>query len=121
MRVAVIVKVPDSNPHAVNSAVRYTRGVGYIGKCAVGVLAIQSVLARFAIQRKTMTSTLHKENVQPAIVVKVKECAAASHRFNEILLRCGSIDVLPSDAERPRDFSEYHVRRSNALHAARSF
>src|SRR5215475_7520967 len=42
-------------------------------------------------------ATIQKKNVQPAILIKVKQADSATHGFNQITIRRDSVEVMPCD------------------------
>ncbi len=78
---AVIVIVADANSGR-PTGIGETRSGGDIGEGSVAIVAVEAVSGTW--QDAPELTAANQENIHPAIVVKVEERAATSHRLDDI-------------------------------------
>ena len=92
---AIVVVIADRAAES-PSVIRHARDVGNVGESSVMIIMEERGMRRlgFAVQR-VECRTIHKVDVEPAVVVVVKKADAGSDRFQDkILLRRAHL-VLP--------------------------
>src|SRR5215475_205239 len=104
---AIVVVIGRTRSHAeaghTNTGLR-----GHIGERTVLIIAVQTMPGSRRFLLVGEGTTIHKENIRPAIVVVIEDDAAASHRFGHVLLRTRAVFVLKSDSRSGGDVREMH-------------
>src|SRR5262245_30789955 len=95
---SIVVVIADGNTHSIIvPGVTQTGGRCHIGKTSILVLAIEPIpKCRFTsgeigrgLYRVVQFSAIHEDDIDQSIIVVIKQCNPASHRFDQIFLRGG--------------------------------
>jgi len=117
---AIIVVIACGYSHAVACALQ-TRFLGYIFEASIGLLMVQTIpvlracLLRDRSLRRRITErrAIHKEQIEPSVVVVVKQGNAGAHRLDKIFFRSVRSLMLKTHARRIRHF--YKIARNKLI------
>ncbi len=91
---------------------------GHIGESAVSIIPVQPVDGAFG--RAFQAGAAQQEDVEPAVVVIVKQRAAAAHGFEDVRLAIGSpVNERRMQSGLARDIDEARMERKSGWLSAR--
>src|ERR1700733_14583822 len=93
--VTVIVRGGHSNAEVSASNASL---LSYLSKCAIVIVVIQGVMQGRGGRKKVGRSTVDEVQINPTIIVVVKDGYTRTHRLGKIAARRHGIVVLPGDA-----------------------
>jgi len=104
--ITVIVIVADGDADSVERNAIDARPRCGLLKFAVPEIAIKRIAHRGGTLATRRFSTVHQENIQQAVLIKIEEGSPAIFCFDQMSVRGLSVEVLPGDTASLRDVGE---------------
>ena len=98
--ITVIVIIADGHADTVERNVIDTRPGCNLLEFAVSEVAVKRISHRSGTLATRRFSTVHQENVQQAVLIKIEERSPAILRFDQVSIGRLSVEVLPGNAAR---------------------
>src|ERR1700691_6400024 len=126
IRIAIIVIIAPGAAHAIISVacIFQPSFLGHVGETAIAILPVESVPVAWVVTIEIIrwlhwagnSATIHKKDVQEAIIVIVEKRHASRHSFNQVLERGGRVFQSEIHATRKSYVKDGHGGWSRQAH-----